>query len=82
MYRSALRATPRISQSAALRCAAPRRFASTVPADKHRTWKSSAARWGLAVGAIYYYNTSTAFAEEPIRTQACPQPFFLSEDYL
>ncbi|KAJ6440595.1 mitochondrial intermembrane space import and assembly protein [Purpureocillium lavendulum] len=44
---------------------APRRFASTAsPADKPRSWKSSALRWGLAVGAVYYYNTSSVFADE------------------
>jgi len=80
MYRLALRATPRISQSAALRCAAPRRFASTAPANKHRTWKSSVARWGLAVGAIYYYNTSTAFAEEPIPSTVSAPAHFSDDD--
>ncbi|KAH7035925.1 uncharacterized protein B0I36DRAFT_421519 [Microdochium trichocladiopsis] len=82
MYRSALRATPRISPSvrhSALRSAAPRRFASTVPADKSRSWKSSAARWGLAIGALYYYNTSTAFAEEPI-SSTVPAPAHFSDD--
>jgi len=32
---------------------------------KSRSWKSSAIRWGLAVGGVYYYNTSNVFAEEP-----------------
>lgn len=64
MYRTALRAGARPALSS-LRSAAPRRFASTAsPADKSRSWKSSAVRWGLAVGAVYYYNTSTAFADE------------------
>ena len=67
MYRSALRSSPRIAnhlrQSAAR--AGGRRFASTAPADKPRSWKSSAVRWGIAIGAVYYYNNSTAFAEEP-----------------
>ena len=70
MYRSALRATPRAAHAlrpTATR-AAPRRFASTSPVDKKRSWKSWAVRWGLAVGAVYWYNTSPAFAEELQRT--------------
>lgn len=44
---------------------APRRFASTAsPADKGRSWKSSALRWGVAVGAVYYYSTNAVFADE------------------
>ena len=70
MYRSALRSSPRIAnslrQSAAVKAAGGRRFASTTPANKSRSWKSSALRWGIAVGAVYYYNTSNAFAEEPV----------------
>ena len=55
-----------------LRCSRPlhapqtRRFLSTAPpAQKSRSWKSSAVRWGLAIGVVYYYNTSNLFAEEP-----------------
>ncbi|MCJ1245738.1 Mitochondrial intermembrane space import and assembly protein 40 [Trapelia coarctata] len=49
-----------------VRCAPSRRFLSTAPPhQKSRSWKSSAARWGLAAGAIYFYNTSPVFAEEP-----------------
>ncbi|KAL9017216.1 MAG: hypothetical protein Q9185_005455 [Variospora sp. 1 TL-2023] len=43
-----------------------RRFLSTAPpAQKSRSWKSSTIRWGLAAGAIYYYNTSPLFADNP-----------------
>ncbi|KAL8668330.1 MAG: hypothetical protein Q9168_007041 [Polycauliona sp. 1 TL-2023] len=43
-----------------------RRFLSNAPpASRSRSWKSSAVRWGLAAGAIYYYNTSSYFADEP-----------------
>lgn len=43
-----------------------RRFISTAPpSQKSRSWKSSAARWALAAGGVYYYNTSNVFAEEP-----------------
>ncbi|KAI9816263.1 MAG: Oxidoreductase [Pycnora praestabilis] len=43
-----------------------RRFLSTAPpSQKSRNWKSSALRWSLAIGGVYYYNTSNVFAEEP-----------------
>ncbi|OAA50190.1 mitochondrial intermembrane space protein Mia40 [Beauveria brongniartii RCEF 3172] len=69
MYRAALRSASRPAvaglRASALR-SAPRRFASTSPADKSRSWKGSAVRWALAGGAVYYYSTSTVFAEEAI----------------
>lgn len=75
MYRTALRTASR----PALRTFRPhvqRRFASTSPADKPRTWKGSALRWGLAGGVIYYYNTSSVFAEEPVsQTVTAPNSF-------
>ncbi|KAK1981385.1 CHCH domain-containing protein [Colletotrichum cereale] len=78
MYRSAVRSTPRALSAArqsAIR-AAPRRFASTTPANKPRSWKGSALRWGLAAGAVYWYNTSPVFAEEPLpRTIPAPSQF-------
>ncbi|KAL8853817.1 MAG: hypothetical protein Q9221_001288 [Calogaya cf. arnoldii] len=44
-----------------------RRFLSNAPpTQRSRSWKSSAVRWGLAAGAIYYYNTSPYFADEPM----------------
>ncbi|KAI0481964.1 hypothetical protein GGR56DRAFT_617978 [Xylariaceae sp. FL0804] len=82
MYRSALRSSPRIASS--LRrpavTVAGRRFASTSPADKKRTWKSSVTRLGLAVGAVYWYTTSVAFAEEPEVTTVPPPAQFSDED--
>ncbi|KAK1624506.1 hypothetical protein BDP81DRAFT_453677 [Colletotrichum phormii] len=82
MYRSGMRSAPR-ALSAARQSpirAAPRRFASTAPADKPRTWKGTAVRWGLAAGALYWYNTSPVFAEEPIpRTIAAPSQFSESD---
>ncbi|CAJ2512572.1 Uu.00g055870.m01.CDS01 [Anthostomella pinea] len=82
MYRSALRSSPRLSNS--LRrtglAASGRRFASTSPADKKRSWKSSAVRWGLALGAVYWYSTSAAFAEEPQLKTIPPPPQFSDED--
>ncbi|EER25402.1 CHCH domain containing protein [Coccidioides posadasii C735 delta SOWgp] len=67
MFRSASRTVLR--QTHRLRLAqrqAGRRFVSTVPpSQKSRSWKSTVARWGLAAAAVYYYNTSTVFAEQP-----------------
>ncbi|KAI1419955.1 hypothetical protein F5Y12DRAFT_788639 [Xylaria sp. FL1777] len=83
MYRAALRSAPRLTQP--LRqshiAASGRRFASTTtPVDKKRSWKSSAARWGLAIGAVYWYSTSTVFAEEPKFKTIQPPPEFSDED--
>lgn len=38
---------------------------TSAKTDKSRSWKNSALRWGLAVGAVYYYNTSSVFEEGP-----------------
>ncbi|KAK7216929.1 hypothetical protein V2G26_004932 [Clonostachys chloroleuca] len=78
MYRTALRTASR----PALRCmrlqgqTATKRFASTSkPADKPRSWKSSALRWGLAGGAIYYYSTSSLFADDTAtQAKTIPEP--------
>ncbi|KAM0283981.1 hypothetical protein ACHAQH_002176 [Verticillium albo-atrum] len=82
MYRHTIRSVPRAAS--ALRQttvrSAPRRFASTAPADKPRTWKGSALRWGLAGAAVYYYNTSTIFADEPAPlTVPAPSDFAASD---
>ncbi|KAL2014537.1 hypothetical protein VTN00DRAFT_2062 [Thermoascus crustaceus] len=70
------------SSRALLRAAAPgrirvvqaRRLASTAPPEqKSRSWKSTLLRLGLAVGAVYYYNTSSIFAEQP-ELSLRPQP--------
>lgn len=61
MYRTALRARP---LATGLVRPAARRFASST-VDKPRSWKSLTARLGLAVGAVYYFNSSPVFAEEP-----------------
>ncbi|MCJ1312112.1 Oxidoreductase [Agyrium rufum] len=64
-YRSAPRALLRHSTALPIRSTARRRFINTAPpAQKSRSWKSSAARWGVAIAGIYYYNTSNVFAEE------------------
>ncbi|KAK9791943.1 hypothetical protein SCARD494_07350 [Seiridium cardinale] len=83
MYRSALRSTPRAANAIrqnALRSTAPRRFASSSPVDGKRSWKSSAVRWGLAFGAIYWYSTSPVFAEEPQSIHVQPPPQFSDDD--
>lgn len=67
MYRAALR-----SSSASLARAArqpvlaggARRMLTTAPASKKPTWKGAFARWGVAIGAVYWYSTSPIFADE------------------
>ncbi|KAM0601503.1 hypothetical protein ACHAQF_006280 [Verticillium nonalfalfae] len=82
MYRHTVRSAPRAASAlrqTTLR-STPRRFASTAPADKPRTWKGSALRWGLAGAAVYYYNTSPVFADEPApRTIPAPSDFAASD---
>ncbi|KAI1092251.1 hypothetical protein F5B19DRAFT_231308 [Rostrohypoxylon terebratum] len=83
MYRSALRSTPRVANAFRQTTISygGRRFASTTPpAGKKRSWKSAAARWGLAAGAVYWYSTSAVFAEEPLPTTIPPPPQFSDED--
>ncbi|BDD59211.1 Oxidoreductase [Monascus purpureus] len=65
MFRPASRALLR-APAFAVRGPVTRRFISTAqPQEKSRSWKSTAARLGLAIGAVYYYNTSSVFAQEP-----------------
>lgn len=72
MFRAAARSTPRALRHPCVASASRPRFASTAPADKGYTWKGSAARWGLAIGALYWYNTSPLFAEELPCTSSHP----------
>ncbi len=54
---------------------ATRRFASTAAAGSGKgTWKGTAARWGLAIGALYWYNTSPIFADEATRQAILATP--------
>ncbi|OQE23078.1 hypothetical protein PENSTE_c009G10400 [Penicillium steckii] len=63
MFRPAVRALARAP--APKSCAGQgRRLISTGP-TKSRSWKNTVVRLGLAGGAIYYYNTSSAFSKEP-----------------
>lgn len=55
---TAARAVPKAQQHIG------RRFASTG-ASKPSSWKGAALRWTAAGAVVYYYNTSTVFAEEP-----------------
>ncbi|KAF2401854.1 hypothetical protein EJ06DRAFT_508068 [Trichodelitschia bisporula] len=50
-----------------------RRLLSTAPTKSRGTWKGTALRWGLAGAAVYYYNTSDLFAEQP-RHVSIPAP--------
>ncbi|CDM35704.1 hypothetical protein DTO013E5_6422 [Penicillium roqueforti] len=63
MFRPAARALAR-APAVAARTPANRRLISTGP-SKSRSWKNTFLRLGLAGGAIYYYNTSSTFSEEP-----------------
>ena len=65
--RQSLRRAPQYLSSPS----SPRRFISTGTADKPRSWKSLALRWGAAAAAVYWYNTSPVFADEPARTLQC-----------
>lgn len=67
MYKSVLRAAPRyaLPSRGLPRNIKARRFLSTAPAPTRRGWTNSAVRWGLAIGAVYVYSTSSVFAEEP-----------------
>ncbi|KAL6236776.1 hypothetical protein BDW75DRAFT_206040 [Aspergillus navahoensis] len=67
MFRPASRALLRAPAPAVGVARGPtRRFisSSTGPA-KSRSWKNTFVRVGLAAGAVYYYNTSSVFAETP-----------------
>ncbi|KAK4504965.1 hypothetical protein PRZ48_002928 [Zasmidium cellare] len=62
MFRPAFRAAT--VARAIPKAPAGRRFASTT-ASKSGTWRGAALRWGAAGAIVYYYNTSSVFAEEP-----------------
>ncbi|KAB5540279.1 mitochondrial intermembrane space import and assembly protein [Coniochaeta sp. 2T2.1] len=81
MYRTALRSSPgalRAIRTSPSLTSASRRFLTTAPAARRSTWKGSAARWGLAVAAVYWYNTSPIFADEPA-SQTVPAPSQFSD---
>ncbi|KAJ5105064.1 hypothetical protein NUU61_002411 [Penicillium alfredii] len=61
MFRPAARA---LARAPAVAHGPAKRLISTGP-TKSRSWKNSVVRLGLAAGAVYYYNTSSVFAETP-----------------
>ncbi|KAJ9292822.1 hypothetical protein DTO271G3_8397 [Paecilomyces variotii] len=69
MFRPASRAllrAPAAAVGAPGRIQSSRRLISTAPpTQKSRSWKSLVVRAGLAVGVVYYYNTSSVFAKQP-----------------
>lgn len=76
MFRATLRSTARATRSATSTTTltpTSRRYLSFGPPDKPRTWKGAAVRWGLAFSALYWYNTSPIFADEPLR-MSTPNP--------
>lgn len=66
MYRAALRSSPSAARAFGAKniVAGSRRFLATAPSEKKSTWKGTALRWGVALGAVYFYNTSPLFADE------------------
>ncbi|KAL2120231.1 hypothetical protein VTJ04DRAFT_4257 [Mycothermus thermophilus] len=86
MYRTALRTAPSALRSAARpTLTSPcRRFASTSTSaaspKKKGSWKGTFLRWGLAAGAVYFYNTSPLFADELPEGAVPAPPHFSDED--
>lgn len=71
MFRPVARALARAPVVAARSPASTRLISTSGPTSKSRSWKSTFVRLGLAGGAIYYYNTSSAFAQEPSCMSYC-----------
>ncbi|KAL4792823.1 hypothetical protein BDV19DRAFT_367820 [Aspergillus venezuelensis] len=65
MFRPASRALLRAPVARSPVAPPARRFISSTSSGKSRSWKNTFVRLGLVGGAIYYYNTSSAFAETP-----------------
>ncbi|KAL4974250.1 hypothetical protein BDW66DRAFT_140379 [Aspergillus desertorum] len=79
MFRPASRALLRAPAPAVGVARGPtRRFiSSSTGPTKSRSWKNTFIRVGLAAGAVYYYNTSSVFAETPslsFRSEPQPKP--------
>ncbi|KAL4957224.1 hypothetical protein BDW69DRAFT_156930 [Aspergillus filifer] len=77
MFRPASRALLRAPAARSPVAPQARRFISSTPSGKSRSWKNTFVRLGLVGGAIYYYNTSSAFAETPslsFRPKPAPKP--------
>lgn len=78
MFRSALRTSTRVVRASRTTGPVQRRFASS--SSRKGTWKGAAVRWGAAGGALYWYNTSPLFQEEPIPQAIAPPPHFSEHD--
>ncbi|KAJ2902532.1 Mitochondrial intermembrane space import and assembly protein 40 [Zalerion maritima] len=78
MYRTAIRAVPRVAPRTLPRSSV--RFTSSASTGKKGTWRGTALRWGAAIGALYWYNTSTLFQEDPNPTKTVPPPPQFSDD--
>jgi hypothetical protein len=67
MLRTTVRAASRTAGTTSHSPKAPsfRSLSTQPPHLRSRSWKSSAIRWGIAVAGLYYYNTSSVFAEQP-----------------
>jgi len=74
MFRTGCRSVRTLSSLAPARTVGAKRFISTAPANARRSWKSSAARWAIAIAGIYYYSTSPVFAEQPQSRMLRPMP--------
>lgn len=69
--RTVLRAgAPRV---AARQTLSRRALSTTPPASRPRSFKSTAARWAIAAGGVYYLSTSDVLAE----TRICAYPISL-----
>ncbi|EMC96367.1 hypothetical protein BAUCODRAFT_107940 [Baudoinia panamericana UAMH 10762] len=84
MYRQPSRLARSFIASSAFRQASivNKRFASTASRSNTWTLRGSALRWGLAGAVVYYYNTSSVFADEPAyATHAPPETLHEAETY-
>ncbi|KPI34849.1 Mitochondrial intermembrane space import and assembly protein 40 [Cyphellophora attinorum] len=67
MFRTTARAASRTAGTAShnVKAHSFRSLSTQPPHLRSRSWKSSAVRWGIALAGLYYYNTSSVFAEQP-----------------
>lgn len=79
MYRSGARALPRVASRIQGPTRTTLRFASSTTSRKG-TWRGAALRWGAAFGALYWYNTSPLFQDDPTPTKTTPPPPQFSSD--
>ncbi|KAL5041820.1 hypothetical protein BDW71DRAFT_191165 [Aspergillus fruticulosus] len=83
MFRPASRALLRAPAVSVARGPTRRFISSSTGPTKSRSWKNTFVRVGLAAGAVYYYNTSSVFAETPsLSFRSKPQPKPEDENHL